>query len=305
MNRITNQRGRPRRNRLHRSRYLFSYSVLLPILLLFFITRILPISRTFWLSFTNWRLTSKTYALVGAANYARMWNDIYFWSALRNTTVYSIAVVTLSIVLALPLALLVASRLRFTSVYQTLFFAPYITPLVAMSIAWRWIYDAQYGLLNYLLSLFGIPRIGWLTSPNLALWAVIIMSVWRVLGYNMVILLVGIKNIPRLYFEAASIDGASGWQQFRAITLPLLNPIILFLFITSTINAYNVFTQVYVMTQGTLAAPTEAVRVLVLEIYQNAFHYSRMGYASAEAVVLTLIVLVLTVVQFRVVGTRG
>jgi len=287
-----------------RSRYLFCYAALTPILLIFLITRVIPISRTFWLSLTNWELAARTYSFIGASNYVEMWTDPYFWAALKNTTIFSVAVVVLSIVLALPLALLAASRMRFSNLFQVVFFAPYITPLVAMSIAWRWIYDAQYGLLNYALSVFGVPRIGWLTDPNTALLAVIVMSIWRVLGYNMVILLVGIKNIPSLYFEAASIDGATPWQQFWGITLPLLNPVILFLFVTSTITAYNVFTQVYVMTQGTLAAPTEAVRVLVLEIYNNAFQYSRMGYASAEAVALTFIVLLLTIVQFRFVRAR-
>ena len=140
--------------------------------------------------------------------------------------------------------------------------------------------------------------------PNTALLAIIIMSVWKVLGYNLVILIVGLKNIPATLYEAASIDGAGPWQRFWRITIPLLRPMILLLLVISTINAFNVFTQVYVMTVGSQTAPTEAVRVLVLEIYNNAFRYNRLGYASAEGVVLTLIVLVLTFIQFRLLPSR-
>jgi multiple sugar transport system permease protein len=154
-------------------------------------------------------------------------------------------------------------------------------------------------LLNYALSLVGIPSIPWLTDVHIALWALIIMSVWKVLGYNLVIFLVGIRNIPASYLEAASLDGASEVQKFWRVTLPLLRPILLYVIVTATINAYNVFTQVYVMTLGSQTAPGQALRVLVYDIYQNAFQYFRLGYASAEAVMLTFIVLAFTLIQFR------
>jgi multiple sugar transport system permease protein len=186
-----------------------------------------------------------------------------------------------------------------------MYFLPVITPMVPMAIAWKWIFDARYGILNYALSWVGVQPIGWLTSPDVAMWAIIIMSVWKVLGYNMVLLLVGLKSIPVVYYEAASIDGAAGWAVFRRITLPLLKPILLFVIVISTINAYNVFTQVYVMTQGSQAAPGAPLRVLVFDIYQNGFQFFKMGYASAEAVVLTLIVLALTLVQLRVIRLDG
>ena len=189
---------------------------------------------------------------------------------------------------------------KLSAVYQTIYFLPVITPLVPMSIAWKWIYDYNYGILNYALSLVGLPAVPWLTEPSVALWALIVMGVWKVLGYNMVLLLVGIRNIPQTYLEAAEIDGAGAWRQFRHVTLPLLKPILLYVLVTSTINAYNVFTQVYVMTLGSQAAPGQAVRVLVFDIYQNAFQYFRMGYASAEAVMLTMIVLGFTLIQFRI-----
>lgn len=289
---------------MRRAKYLYVYLSLLPIFALFAVVRIMPILQAFWLSLTNWTLTAKTQKFIGFTNYERLLQDDYFIAAFRNTSIYAVAVVFGSVMVALPLAALLASKLKFTGFYQAMFFLPYVTPLVPVSIAWKWIYDAQYGLLNYALSLFGIPRVGWLLYPNLALWAIIIMSIWKALGYNLVILLVGMRNIPRDFYEAASIDGAGAWQRFRHISLPLLRPIILYLIVVSTIGAFNVFTQVYVMTTGSQAAPSQALRVLVYEIYQNGFAYFRMGYASAQAVVLTLVVLMLTFVQFRVLPSR-
>ena len=157
--------------------------------------------------------------------------------------------------------------------------------MVPMAIAWKWIYDYNYGLLNYGLSLVGIAAVAWLTDPEIALWALIIMGVWKVLGYNLILFLVGIRNIPAtLSSRPPASTAPSAWQRFCHVTLPLLKPILLYVLVTATINAFNVFTQVYVMTLGSQAAPGQAVRVLVFDIYQNGFQYFHMGYASAEAV---------------------
>jgi multiple sugar transport system permease protein len=242
---------------------------------------------------------SKIRPFIGLLNYQALLKDYRFLQAIRNTSVFAFATVVISILIALPLAVLLAGKIRFSPVYQTIFFLPFITPMVPMAVAWKWIYDPRYGILNYVLAIFHISPVGWLVYPETALWAIIAMSVWKVLGYNMVLFLVGIKNIPATYFEAAKLDGASGFKLFRYITFPLLRPMTLFVLVTSLINAYNVFTQVYVMTLGSQSAPGSAVRVLVYEIYSNAFGFHKMGYASAEAVVLTLIVLVLTILQFR------
>jgi multiple sugar transport system permease protein len=258
-----------------------------------------PIARSFELSFYDWRLIARVRPFVGLANYVRMVGDENFRIALWNTTVYSLATVLISTAIALPLAVVLARRGKASAVYQTIYFLPVITPMVPMAIAWKWIYDYNYGLLNYVLSLVGIPPVAWLTDVHIALWALIIMGVWKGLGYSLVIFLVGIRNIPATFLEAASLDGASELQKFWRVTLPLLRPILLYVLVTSTINAYNVFTQVYVMTLGSQAAPGQAVRVLVYDIYQNAFQYFRMGYASAEAITLTFIVLGFTLIQFR------
>lgn len=292
-------------DRLTLAKYCFCYLGLLPVFVIYWVLRLEPIARTFILSFYDWHLIRPLKPFVGLANYRDLWSDENFLLALKNTTLFAVFVVGASVVLGLALAVVLAGNLRLTAAYQAIFFLPVITPMVPMAIAWKWIFDARYGILNYGLSWFGVRPIGWLTSPDVAMWAIIIMSVWKVLGYNMVLLLVGLKNIPAVYYEAASMDGAAGWKMFWQITLPLLKPILLFVIVISTINAYNVFTQVYVMTQGSQAAPGAPLRVLVFDIYQNGFQFFKMGYASAEAVVLTLIVLTLTLIQMRVIRMDG
>jgi multiple sugar transport system permease protein len=283
----------------HARLWIWCYAMLLPVLAIYAYVRIVPIANSVVLSFYDWKLIARLRPFVGLTNYLKMVDDDNFRLALWNTTLYSVATVLLSTIIALPLAVLLARRGRSSAIYQTIYFLPVITPMVPMAIAWKWIYDYNYGILNYALSLFGIPHIAWLTDVHIALWALVIMGVWKVLGYNLVIFLVGIRNIPAPYLEAASLDGATEVQKFWRVTLPLLRPILLYVLVTATINAYNVFTQVYVMTLGSQAAPGQAVRVLVYDIYQNAFQYFRMGYASAEAVTLTFIVLGFTLIQFR------
>src|SRR5918912_1372623 len=241
-------------------KYLFCYLMLAPVLAVFAYMRFVPIVQTFLISFYKWDLTQPIKPFIGLDNYASMLSDERFFTALRNTTVFSFATVLGSVALALPIAVLLAGRVRFTPLYQAIFFLPVITPMVPMSVAWKWIYDPTHGILNYLLSLVGVSPVGWLVYPETALWAIVVMSIWKVIGYNLVILLV--------------------------------------VYVTSTINAYNVFTHLDVMTLGSQAAPGNALRVLVSEIYQNGFQFFRMGYASSEAVVLTVIVFALTLFQF-------
>ncbi|MBI1774499.1 MAG: sugar ABC transporter permease [Proteobacteria bacterium] len=277
----------------------FCYLALLPVLVLFGYVRVLPTINAFILSVYKWELIDPIRPFVGLDNYWGLLEDENFLLALKNTLIFSPSVVVASTLLSLPLALFLARKGKLSVVYQTIYFLPVITPLVPVSIAWKWIYDYNYGLLNYGLSLVGLPAVAWLTDADIALWALVIMSVWKHLGQNLVFFLVGIRNIPSVYLEAAMIDGADAWQQFRYITLPLLRPILLFVVVTSTINAFTVFTQVYVMTLGSQAAPGQAVRVIALDIYYNAFQYLHMGYASAESVLLFIMVLAFTIIQFR------
>ncbi|MFI4980664.1 MAG: carbohydrate ABC transporter permease, partial [Nevskiales bacterium] len=213
---------------------LFCYIALLPVLALFFYVRIIPIGFGFLLSFYRWNLITPRKPFVGLENYLALLSDDNFILALKNTTIYSFSAVILSTLIALPLAVFLSRKSKLSAFYQTVYFLPVITPLIPMSIAWKWIYDYNYGVLNYILSLFGIHAVPWLTDPDIALWAVIMMSVWRMLGYSMVLFLVGIRNIPHEYIEAASLDGASDWQRFWRITLPLLRPILLYVLVTSS-----------------------------------------------------------------------
>jgi multiple sugar transport system permease protein len=280
---------------------LFCYIALLPVLVLFFYVRIIPVVRTFVLSLFRWNMLSPRRPFVGLENYAQPMGDNNFLLALKNTTIYSFATVIFTTIIALPLAVFLSRKCRLSPFYQTVYFLPVITPLIPMSIAWKWIYDYNYGVLNYLLSLAGLPSVPWLTDPAIALWAIIVMTVWRQLGYAMVLYLVGLRNIPHEYAEAAAIDGAGDTQRFWRITLPLLRPIVLYVLVTSSISSFNVFAQVYVMTVGSQTAPGNALRVLVYDIYTNGFQFFHIGYASAEAVVLTMIVLGLTLIQFHTV----
>src|SRR5258707_13506196 len=203
---------------------LFCYLALAPVLALFAYVRVVPIVWSIILSFYKWNLISPLKPFIRFANYQNLPSDDNFLVALKNTAIYSGATVLFSTLLALPLAVFLARKGRLSVFYQTVYFLPVITPMVPMAIAWKWIYDYNYGLLNYALSFFGIGAVAWLTDPHNALWAIIIMSVWKVLGYNLILFLVGISNIPETCLEAHSANGASAWQRFRDITQPPVNP---------------------------------------------------------------------------------
>jgi len=282
----------------------FAYSAILPVLAIFIFLRIMPIFQNFLYSFFNSTVVNPTNDFAGLQNYIDLFTDTLFLVSLRNTTLFAVCVTVFSVSIALFLALLLSGKTSLGGLYETLYFLPVITPMVPVAVVWKWIYDPTYGLLNYFLSWFGVKPLGWLVYPDLAIWSIIIMSVWKVIGYNMVIFLVGIREIPDSYIEAAMIDGANRLQIFRYVILPLLKPIFLFVMVISTINAYNVFTQVFIMTSGPQGAPGNAVRTLVFDIYENAFRYFKTGYAAAEAVILFLIVLALTVAQLKSGGKK-
>ena len=278
---------------------MFAYLGLLPVLIVFGYLRIFPIIRTFQLSFYQSNMINPTNTFLGLTNYTDLIHDQLFLLAIRNTTIFAAATVFFSVLLALGLGVLLAKPSKLGGLFEALYFLPVITPWVPVSVIWKWIYDPSYGLFNYVLSWFGARPVGWLIDANVALISVIILSVWKTVGYNMIIFLVGIRDIPDIYNEAAQLDGANSRGILRWVTLPLLRPILLFVFIISTINAYNVFTSVYILTTGSQGAQGNAVRTLVFDIYENGFRYFKWGYASAEAVCLFVIILALTVLQFR------
>jgi multiple sugar transport system permease protein len=271
------------------------------VFLAYLVIRIIPIIDTAWMSLHNWSLVKPVKPFVGLENYRKLAVDPLFRMALVNTTIFAVVTVPVTLLLAFGVAVLLdrPMRGRLENLYKFLFFLPVIPTMVPVSVIWKWIYDPSYGILNYALGFLGVPPQGWLISSKWAIWAIIGMTVWKNVGYYMVLFLVGLKDIPPDYYEAAGIDGANAWQRLVHITVPLMRPMLLFNVVIATIFSYNVFAQVYVMTEGPQGSPSNPVRVIVLDMYENGFRYLKMGYASAEAMVLLLIVLVLTAFEFR------
>ncbi len=199
-------------------------------------------------------------------------------------------------VLAIMLAVILNQKLRAKNFYRSLIFSPYITPMVVIAIIWMWIYNPEFGLANYFLQLIGIPLLNWLRSFKMALPSIIFLTVWKDMGYYMILYLAGLQNIPESLYESAEMDGASGFRKFRSITLPLLTPTTFFVLITSFLSSFKVFDQISVMTSG---GPADATNVMVYFLYQNAFEYFKIGYASAIAVIIFIILMFITVFQFK------
>lgn len=291
-------------SRLQRRRWLFAYLALTPVVAIYLFLRIVPITQTFRLSFHKWDLIAKTKPFLGLQNYRDLFHDQAFLTSLTNTTIIAFGIVLLSVPASLFIAALLARPRRLSPLYETMYFLPVVTSMVPATLAWKWILDAQFGPLNRFIGLFGIPPQPWLVRPSLALFSIILLSAWKVVGYNMIIFLVGMRNVPTEFYEAAEIDGASPWQRFVHVTLPLLRPILLFVSVITVITSYNVYTQVYVLASDAQGSPGYVVRVLVYDMIENGFRYFRMGYASAEAVILLLIVMTLTMLQFVLLRSR-
>ena len=253
-----------------------------------------PILGALGLSFTEWNLMSPA-KFAGFANYQRLVTDGQFGRAMYQTAYFTFASVPIGMALSFFLALLVNQKLRGINLFRTIFFLPGITSTVAIALLWGLIYDSQAGLLNWLLSLLHVPGPNWLGDPHWAMPAIIIMSVWRGLGFDMVIFLAGLQAIPEEYYEAARIDGAGRFQLVWRITLPLISFTTFFILITSLIGSFRVFDQAFVLTQG---GPAYSTITLVYYIYQHAFQRFNMGYASALAYMLFAITFIVTMVQW-------
>jgi multiple sugar transport system permease protein len=288
-----------RRRSLERRTAISAVIMLLPVIIFFTVFVYYPIGWSFLLSFMRYNVFTNTAEFIGFENFSRLIKDVVFIDAFEHTAFYAFFYVLFAVTLSLALAVLMeqVSSARMTSIYKFVYFIPVVSPLVVVSIIWYWLYEPQIGLLNYMLSWLGIPGQTWLLNPNLALPSIIAMTVWKALGYNMIIFVAGLKGIPSQYYEAATVDGANGWQRFWYVTLPLLKPITTFVTVISVIGSFQVFTQIYVMTQG---GPVQSTTTVVYNIYENAFRYFQMGYASSMAVVLFIIILFFTFVQLKI-----
>lgn len=269
---------------------------LLPSLLGLIVFTLVPLMASLGLTLFDWDLLTPP-KFVGLGNFQALLRDETFRDALLHTLTFIAGYIPLVLAAGLSVALLLDRRLRGIGLFRVLFFIPVVSAWVAVALMWSWLLNPQFGLINYFLRPVGIHGPAWLFDPNWAMPAIIISSVWKDTGFVAVMYLAGLQGIPEQYYEAASIDGASRWQSFRAITLPLLSPTTFFALIISLINSFQVFDQVWIMTNG---GPAGATTVIVEQVVRNAFTYSKMGYASAISWVLFVIVFAVTVFQTRV-----
>ena len=256
---------------------------------------LIPMVWSVGISFSEWNLLRPA-EWVGFDNYLALASDPTFLKALRNTAFYIVGYLPLAFVGGLGIALLLNKGIKWLGFFRSVYFLPVVTSWVVVAVVWRWLLQPQGGIVNYLLSLIGIEGPGWWTSPVWAMPSVILASAWKDLGFIMVIFLAGLQNISGDYYEAARVDGANWWTQFRRITLPLLSPSSLFVVVMALIGGFQVFDQVYVMTGG---GPAGASVVVVEQIYTNAFRFGKMGYAAAMSWALFAIIFVVTVLQLR------
>ena len=272
--------------------YFAGYLFILPALAGTFTFIIIPIFCSFGLSFTKWDLLNDI-QYVGLQNYKDVFTEPVLVKILINTFVYAISVTVLGVTIPLVLAYILNCKIRGANFFKTAYFLPFITPMIVIGIIWEWIFDPNVGILNQLLHI----HINWLYDTNFAMPALIIVSVWKLIGYNMVIFLSGYSTLNNDLFEASKIDGANALETFMYVTVPLLSPTIFFVVIITAISSFQVFDLIYIMTEG---GPLDSTNVLVYSIYKNAFEYFKVGKASALAYVLFAIIFILTLFQWHI-----
>ena len=289
--------SRPARDDQGRAAWLFLAPALTVLLATFF----LPIAGSLLLSFTDFDIYAigrlDNFRVIGPRNYTTLVASPLFWLALGNTLYFVLVGGPVSLLVALGAALLVNAKLvRFKSFFRTVYFAPFVTTLVAVAIVWRYLYHTRYGLLNYALDAVGIAPVDWLGDPRWAMPAIIAMAVWKNFGYNMLIFIAGLQSIPDELYDAANVDGAGSWRTFMSVTLPMLGPTLLFVGVITMIGYFQLFAEPYVMTQG---GPLRSTTSVVLLMYEEGFRWWRMGYAASIAFVLFIVILIATLIQIR------
>lgn len=271
-----------------------AYIFMSPVIIGLLVFTLGPILFSAYISFTNYDILGTT-EWIGLENFQNLFVDPFFWISLKVTFTYAFVSVPLGLVISLLLAMLLNQNLKGIYVIRTIYYLPVVISGVAVSLLWKWIFNPEFGLMNFFLGLIGIDGPNWLYSENWALPSVIIMSLWSI-GGSMLIYLAGLQSIPTELYDAAEIDGANGREKFRHITIPMLSPVIFFNLIMGIIGSLQIFTEGYVMTNG---GPNNATLFSVLYLYRNAFNYLQMGYAAAMAWVLFLIILGLTLIVFK------
>ncbi len=296
------QRTQPRQWNTHQlQKSLFVLSVLVPMAVMFGIFWVYPMIDGFWGSLHRWSAYDPQREFIGFRNYTRLMEDDLFRTAVVNSFEYALYYLPASILLALGLALAINASGRLTGFFRTVYFLPVVTSVVATALIFNYLYQPRFGLINQLLSMAGLGQLSFLRSPYTALPSVAAYAVWKNLGFNMVLFMAGLSSIPRIYYDAAQVDGANRWQCFVRITLPLLRPTIVFVVITGIIETLQVFRPIYVMTATTgndmPGGPLNSTTVIALYQWQTAFKVGDLGYGAAMGIVLFLIVLVVTILQ--------
>jgi multiple sugar transport system permease protein len=275
---------------------IISFLFVLPALINFTVFRYYPMGWAGWASLWQYSLLGGFTKFVGPDNYLKALGDSGFYNSLRVTLYFTVLKVPLQIVLALALAVFVNQQRRGMGTMRAFIFIPVVTSFVVVSIVWGMILNRDVGLLNAILQSIGLPRLAYLTSPTNALPALVVISIWKDVGYSAIILVAGLKGISQTYYEAAIVDGANPWQRFRYITLPMLRRALMFVIVTTTIFSFQVFIPVYQLTHG---GPGQATNVIVYNVYKQAFVFGAMGYASAISIMLLVIMLLISVIQMR------
>jgi len=274
------------------------YLFILPNLVGVLVFLAFPVVFAFYMSFHEWELLTPP-EYIGLKNYRDLFtNDPLFWVSLRNSAHYTLLTVPTTIVLGLGLAVAMNQAIRGITFFRGAMYIPVLTSSVAVAFIWQWIFNTDLGLLNALLDFFGIPAVGWLTDPAWAMISLAIMSVWKNLGYYAIILFAALQGVPKVLYEAAALDGAGGWRRFLNITVPMIGPALLFVTVISLIGSFQVFDQVYLVTGN--GGPGTSTYVYNLHLYNNAFDFFAMGYASAMAYILFAILFIITWIQLRV-----
>lgn len=262
------------------------------------ILNIIPIFQTLYLSFFKSGAFGKGNIFVGLDNYKRLIADEQVWCAVRNTLVYTCLVVPITVVIALLLAVALNGKLKGKGIYRTIYFIPMVAAPAAVTMVWKWLYNSNYGLINHVLKSLGLGEVNWIDDPNVAMISIVIIGIWSTVGYSMVLLLAGLQEIPRDYYEASNIDGASPVRQFLSITIPLVSPTLFFVLVTSIITAMQVFDVIYMMIDVTSPSYNSTVSLVYL-FYNNSFKYSDKGYGSAIVMLLLVIIMIITVIQTK------
>lgn len=277
------------------------WAFLAPVILFFLVFFIAPFGFVIYVSFHTWNMLSPM-QWVGLSNYSNLLADPIFRQVVENTALFTIASLVVVPGLAILIALLLSTRVRFHGIWRTLFFSPMLTSQVAIALIWGFLLNPIYGPIDALVAALGFPVQQWLYAPNEVLWVIVAISTWQTVGYYAVIYLAGLQSIPNELYEAASLDGATPTAAFRHVTLPMLKETHLFVWVILTINSLQIFIPIYILTGG---GPANSSNVILLYIYNTAFHYLNMGSASAMSVVLFLVILLASFVEVGLIGRRG